>query len=143
MEDKNSVETPRFLSHPSLPLAVDSKGAVITTRILGFLDRRPQETALYLTLRTAAGHNLTLSPNHVLFRAAPAPATPTARNTSHPASSAVSSVFGAEVSVGDVIFSSRGNQTNLEPTEVIGLEYEVMQGENGLYMDGWGSDVQS
>lgn len=122
--------TPNPLSH-----TVDSKGAVITTRILGFLDRRPQETALYLTLRTAAGHNLTLSPNHVLFRGSPASASPATRNASQPASSAVSSVFGGEVNLGDVIFSASSNQTGLEPTEVVGFDYELMQGKDGL--SGW------
>ena len=93
---------------------MDSAGAVVASRVLGFLDRRPRETALYLTLRTARGHNLTLSPNHVLFRAAP--------NASQPVS-----VFGGDISVGDVIFSA--NQTSTEPTEVIAIEHEVMQGE--------------
>ncbi|XP_063864146.1 LOW QUALITY PROTEIN: indian hedgehog protein-like [Scylla paramamosain] len=109
-------------------LAVDSAGSVVASRVLGFLDRRPRETALYLTLRTARGHNLTLSPNHVLFRTAP--------NASQPVS-----VFGGDVNVGDVIFSA--NQTGVEPTEVVAIEYEVMQGayvpltkEGTLVVDG-------
>ncbi|KAG7165954.1 Desert hedgehog protein A-like [Homarus americanus] len=68
-------------------LAVDESGEVVPSTVLGFMDRRPQETALYVTLRTASGQNLTLSPNHVLFKSAP--------NSSHPIS-----VFGSDVNIG-------------------------------------------
>ncbi|XP_042227522.1 uncharacterized protein LOC121869967 [Homarus americanus] len=94
-------------------LAVDESGEVVPSTVLGFMDRRPQETALYVTLRTASGQNLTLSPNHVLFKSAP--------NSSHPIS-----VFGSDVNIGDVIFSA--NQTGLQRTEVVAIEHEVTQG---------------
>ncbi|KAK8752022.1 hypothetical protein OTU49_011712, partial [Cherax quadricarinatus] len=94
-------------------LAVDESGKVVPTTILGFMDRRPREAALYVTLRTSMGHNLTLSPNHVLFKSAP--------NSSHPVS-----VFGSDINIGDVIYST--NQTGIHKTEIIAIDHEVTQG---------------
>ncbi|XP_071531281.1 uncharacterized protein [Panulirus ornatus] len=94
-------------------LAVDHLGEVVPTTILGFMDRRPRETALYVTLRTATGQNLTLSPNHVLFKSAP--------NSSHPIS-----VFGSDINIGDVIYSA--NQTGLQRTEIVAIDHDVTQG---------------
>lgn len=109
-------------------LAVDESGHVVTSTILGFMDRRPKETALYVTLRTSIGRNLTLSPNHVLFKSSP--------NSSQPIS-----VFGSDINIGDVIFSA--NETGLQRTEVVGIDHDVTIGayvpltkEGTLVVDG-------
>lgn len=92
------------------------------------MDRRPKETALYVTLRTSIGRNLTLSPNHVLFKSSP--------NSSQPIS-----VFGSDINIGDVIFSA--NETGLQRTEVVGIDHDVTIGayvpltkEGTLVVDG-------
>ncbi|XP_064084046.1 indian hedgehog B protein-like [Macrobrachium nipponense] len=109
-------------------LAVDESGKIVASQVLGFMDRRPSEISLYVTLRTAAGQNLTLSPNHVLFKSA--------LNSSHPVST-----FGSDISIGDVIFSV--NKTGLERTRVVAVEHSVIQGayvpltkEGTLIVDG-------
>lgn len=93
--------------------SVDESGHVVTSTILGFMDRRPKETALYVTLRTSIGRNLTLSPNHVLFKSSP--------NSSQPIS-----VFGSDINIGDVIYSA--NETGLQRTEVVGIDHDVTIG---------------
>ncbi|XP_068226181.1 uncharacterized protein [Palaemon carinicauda] len=109
-------------------LAVDESGQIVASSVLGFMDRRPDEISLYLTLRTATGQNLTLSPNHVLFKSA--------LNSSHPVSA-----FGSDINIGDVIFSV--NKTGLEKSKVVAVELNVMKGayvpltkEGTLIVDG-------
>ncbi|XP_045595189.2 indian hedgehog protein isoform X1 [Procambarus clarkii] len=94
-------------------LAVDESGNIVSTAILGFMDRRSQENALYVTLHTSIGQNLTLSPNHVLFKSV--------SNSSQPIS-----VFGSDINIGDVIFSA--NQTGLHRTEIVAIDHEISQG---------------
>ncbi|KAK7053134.1 hypothetical protein SK128_019607 [Halocaridina rubra] len=107
---------------------VDDTGKVVKSTVLGFMDRRPSERALYVTIRTATGQNLTLSPNHVLFKSTPSSNNPV-------------SAFGSDINVGDVIFSV--NNTGLEKTEVVSIEHSIRLGayvplttEGTLVVDG-------
>jgi hypothetical protein len=61
------------LIHPNNILICDSlilgdgEGHVVESRVLGFLDKRPHEEAVYTTLQTRSGRRVTLSGNHLIF----------------------------------------------------------------------------
>ncbi|XP_076065548.1 uncharacterized protein LOC143039417 [Oratosquilla oratoria] len=88
-------------------LTATSEGQLVGTKVLGFLDRRPGETSLYLALHTDTGHVISLSPNHVIFRQKSHNASD-ASAARHVASDLVDDVFGSEVAPGDRVFADNG-----------------------------------
>ena len=89
------------------------------------MDRRPDEIAVYLSIVTENGLNITLSPNHLIFKEKAGP-----NNTSEP-----SAVFSSDIKVGDFLLTNIAD-TNLHPSKVLEITHHLSKGKRiyeGLY----------
>ncbi|XP_046395175.1 desert hedgehog protein A-like [Ischnura elegans] len=100
--------------------AANEEGQLISSKVLGFLDKRPNETAPYITLTLASGHAVSLSANHLLY------VTALNNSTDGNAEGSMSSipshpVYAGQVQLGHYLYIPMDGQLRANP--VVGISY--------------------
>ncbi|XP_071452855.1 desert hedgehog protein B-like [Hetaerina americana] len=101
-------------------LAANEEGKLVGSKVLGFLDKRPNETAPYITLTLSSGHAVSLSANHLLYATIWKNST---KDKTDESSHVIPNqpVFAGEVRMGNYLFIPHEGLLKADP--VIGITY--------------------
>jgi hypothetical protein len=116
--------TRKFLSEVRVGdrvLSATADGAFVFSPVLLFLDRKPEEHALFYTLHTDSGHSITATPMHLVYAAA------VANEVEVDDEVAFEATFARDVNEGDLVLVQDGAGP-LRPARVVRVEAQARQG---------------
>ncbi|XP_023216790.1 sonic hedgehog protein-like [Centruroides sculpturatus] len=95
-------------------LTVDN-GKLVFTKVVAFMDRRPSGQAEYLILQTANEQSIRISANHLIF-------------SSMNNVTTLETKFAGNINVGDYLLVSNQTDQTFEPSSVMQITRDVMDG---------------
>jgi hypothetical protein len=111
-------------------LTVNRAGQLEFSPVILFLDRDPQESRQFYTIKTETGHSLTLTPTHLLYSRLAAASTSDLDvdfNEIEPDMAAFEAVYAKDVREGDFVLVQNG-RGGLKPVRVFSIELDVLTG---------------